>query len=83
MAYSRGYAPNYSVSKKSSNNIRVRRNNKTFFHDLHDKQFLSSLGQKVEKPQIPKILYPKSRVSVRSISRPNTSIMRPQIQRYS
>ena len=49
--------------------------NSSVFDDLYDRKMLSSLGRKIPKPEIPKSVFPKSRMSYVKLNRPFTAVI--------
>lgn len=62
-AQNRSYSPSRYMKVKSKSPNKTRKPGKKLFYYLHDKKFLSSLGKKVAKPEIPQSLYPQVRVN--------------------
>lgn len=71
-------SPDYSFNKYSSRRKKNQRifRNWSVFDDLYDKKLLSSLGRKLPKPEIPKSVYPQSRMSYVKLRRPCTAIVK-------
>ena len=68
--------PMQNLNKQISikNNQERNANHQSVFENLYMKKFISSLGKKYLKPEIPKSVFPKSRMSSVQFNRPGTAI---------
>ena len=62
--------PNHTINKRVNNHSSVKKLQNSKSTELHDKPYMRSLGKLMQKPSLPKPMYPHSRLENRS----NTSI---------
>ena len=76
-----------SRNKSSPSKVSITKNSNRknkLFSNLHDIRYLSSLGQKLKAPELPKSVFPKSRLdSLRKRERPCTAAHSGKRRSYS